>query len=87
MGAGKYAGIIQRQLKQHKINFEGFVVSNNQNADKTYFDKPVWKFNDFPLDTKDVGIIIGINPIIWNEILDTLKETGFKNYICPFLLE
>lgn len=39
MGVGKYAGIVAKQLEYHGIDFEGFVVSNNQETRKEYFGK------------------------------------------------
>lgn len=87
MGAGKYAGIIAQRLEYHGLPFEGFVISNNQPAKKTYLGKPVLKFREFFFDIEDIGIIIGINPVLWQEIESTLIEEKISNYICPFLLE
>lgn len=84
MGAGKYANIIAKKLEFHGIDFHGFIVSNNQNKPKEYLQKPVWKFEDINLENS--GIIIGINPVIWNEITDALQKKEEVNYICPFLL-
>ena len=50
-----------------------------------YLGKRVWKFESIPYELKKVGIIIGINPIIWNQIIDSLNKAGANNYICPFL--
>ncbi len=84
MGAGKYASIVSRKLKYRGIQFEGFVVSNNQYKPEVYLQKPVWKLRD--INTKNSGIIIGINPSIWDEIVDNLQRKKGINYLCPFLL-
>ena len=84
MGAGEYASIVAKQLKYWKIDFEGFVVSNNQDAQKNYMNKPVWKFDEIPYDIKKIGVLIGINPIIWDQIMISIDEVGVDNYICPF---
>ena len=85
MGAGKYASIIARQLSYHEIPFEGFVVSNSESGVDYYLDRPVWKFETLPFDLKKIGIIIGINPIIWDQILNSLNDAKVTNYTCPFL--
>lgn len=86
MGAGRYAGIIAKQIKNSGFDYEGFVVSNNQKAEKEYLGKPVWKFRELKFDKENVGIIVGINPTIWVQIMDALKNFNPENYICPFLL-
>lgn len=50
-------------------------------------NKPVWSMSAVPFNKSDVGIIIAINPIIWNQLVDVLEKNEFANYICPFLLE
>ena len=84
MGTGKYAGIIARQLDNKGVVFEGFVVSNNQEVEESYMNKPVWKWEMMPHDKKRTGILVGINPIIWEEIISSLNEAEIRNYICPF---
>ena len=87
MGAGRYAGILAKQLKYQGIDFEGFVVSNNHETIKRYMEKPVWKMKELLNHKNEIGIIIGINPIKWDEIMYTCEEAGVKNYMCPFLFE
>ena len=87
MGAGKYAGIIAKQLRNNNIEFEGFVISNNKDNPQIYLGKPVWKLKNISFELKDIGIIIGINPIIWDQIIDSLRSVNIYNYICPFLLD
>lgn len=86
MGAGRYAGILARQLNSNGIDFEGFVVSDNQQERAFYLGKKVWKFKEIQTDLNNIGIIIGINPVIWDQIKDSLKNMDVENYICPFLL-
>lgn len=87
MGTGVYAGILARQLLCQNIEYEGFVVSDNQQVADLYLEKPVWRLSDIPFDLKETGIFIGINPIIWDQIIDSLNEVGIENYICPFILD
>ena len=85
MGAGRYAGIVARQLEYHKIPFEGFVVSHNRILQRYYMKKPVWELKKMPIEIYNVGIIVGINPVCWSEIVDALENAGASEYICPFL--
>lgn len=87
MGAGKYAGIIAKQLKKNNIDFEGFVVSNDQQSSQYYMDKPVWKLKEIAFGLENIGIIIGINPTIWEQIQESLYCLDEENYMCPFLLD
>lgn len=90
MGAGKYAKIIAKQFYFNNINFEGYVISNNQKSVESVeyiYKKPVWKFKHLPYEINNIGIVIGINPVIWNEIIDQLEHVHAKNYICPFMLK
>lgn len=85
MGAGTYAGILAQQLENHGYKFEGFAVSDDQQIAGNYMEKPVWKLSELPFGLEDTGVLVGINPSIWDEILFSLKQCGVENYICPFL--
>lgn len=87
MGAGRYAGIVAKQLHNNEIDFEGFVISDNQENKGEYFGKKVLKFKDLPNNKGDIGIIVAINPEIWAEIVDILEENNVSNFICPFLMQ
>lgn len=86
MGAGKYAGIMAKKLHSKGITFEGFVISDDQQSEHNYLGKAVWKLSLLPFDLVNTGIIIAINPSIWEEIICSLMQAGAENYICPFLL-
>lgn len=87
MGAGKYAGILAAQFERHMIPFEGFLISKGQQSMQSYMGKPVWELNGVSHDVKDVGVVIGINPVNWWDIVDSLWEANISNFICPFLLK
>lgn len=84
MGAGRYAGIVAEQLNSNGIKFEAFVVSDDQETNGCYLEKPVWKLSQMPFDVKDVGVVVGINPIMWEEVYFSLCNKGIENYITPF---
>lgn len=85
LGAGKYASILAKQMQYNNIYFDGFAVSDNQNIEMYKQKKPIWRLGELPFEKDSLGIIIGINPVIWHEIIDTLEKEQVKDYICPFL--
>ena len=86
-GAGDYARRMARQLKNNHVYFDGFAVSGSGDEKQEYFGKPVWKLKDISFRKKSTGIIVAINPIIWNQIYDSLEEDKITEYICPFLFK
>jgi len=86
MGTGKFAEMLSRQLYNHQINYDGYIVSQKEGRDY-FWDKPIWEVDDIPFEKKEVGVIIAINPIIWSEIYDTLWQSGYRKYICPYLFD
>ncbi len=86
-GAGNYAAKIVKQLKKKSVNFQGFVVSNIGYNRKVYFGKSVWNFDNIPFKSSEMSIIVAINPIMWNQLLDTLQENHITDFICPFLFQ
>lgn len=85
MGAGKYASVLSNQIRNNGKDFEGFVVSSNQNAESSHMGKKVYKIDEIPY--KEVGILVGINALIWDEIESTLLTHQIKNYFCPYLFD
>lgn len=85
-GAGVYATILAKQMEYNHINFDGFVVSDNQNIEKYKQEKDIYKLRDLPYDKREVGVIVGVNPYIWHEVIQTLEIAEITSYICPFLL-
>lgn len=85
MGAGAYADIITECLYKNGVSFEGYVVSK-KGGKKRHNKKPIWDITDIPFQKKDVGVIVGIKPVIMDEIMSILKKEIIDNWYCPFLL-
>jgi hypothetical protein len=61
----------------------GYVLSNNQNINKA---EGLEVFHLSELSTKkNCGVIVGINPVKWYELEDSLELNNIQNYYCPFL--
>lgn len=86
MGTGKYGGILAKQLKNNGIEYDGFVVSDDQQTEGTFMGKKVWKLNEIPFDKEKVGNLVGINPTIWYQIKKVLDDANCLNYCCPFII-
>lgn len=87
MGKGRYSEKIVKQFKANGIDFKGFAVSNKVEGEDWFKGKPVWNLSELPFSRKEVGVIVAINPINWDDILRSLDKAGIKHYICPFFLE
>lgn len=87
LGAGDYAQRVERQLRNNQVCFDGFAVSGSGDEKQEYLGKPVWRLRDIPFAKKKTGIIVAINPIIWNQIFDSLEADKITEYLCPFLFK
>lgn len=83
-GAGDYACRLAKQLDKHHVLYDGFLVSDWKGDGRMYLNKPIWHLSKIPFRKEETGIIIAINPIIWNQIVDSLEKYGVADYICPF---
>ncbi len=84
MGAGKYAAVIAKKLDKYHIDYQGFVVSDNQKCAGLYLGKEVWKFNELTSELENAALVVGINPCIWSQIDRQLEEAKINSYCCPF---
>lgn len=86
MGAGNYAKILAEQFLHNGIEYGGFVVSNKKEGEDDYLEKSVWQLSELPYNRESTGIVIGINPVDWSDIKNSLICANISNYYCPFLL-
>lgn len=84
-GAGDYASRLTLQLDNHGISFDGYAVSEWKKARREYLGRPVWHLSEIPFKKDETGVIIAIDPIIWNQLLDCLEKYNITDYMCPFL--
>lgn len=87
MGAGRYAAILAEQFSHNKIEFQGFAVSHKEEGKDTYLGKPVWSLSELPFEAEKVGVVVGIRPIDWEDIIVSLQRANIINYYWPFLLD
>lgn len=85
MGAGNYAAILAEQFSYNHITYHGFAVSQKKENEELYFGKPIWNLFSLPYDKEKTGVVIGINPVDWNDIKNSLACAKIVNYYCPFL--
>ena len=86
-GAGNFAGVLAEKFTFNGIQFEGFIVSDNQAAPDSYLGKKVWKICELPFNKEDTGVAIAVRKELKEEILKSLQDNGIKNYIYPFEIE
>ena len=75
-GAGDIGGRISRWLHFNGIDFEGYVVSD-QNGSTTKYGKKIYDIKEIVI--KDyIGIIVAVSEKYKNEIIDVLSAYGFN---------
>lgn len=83
-GAGDYAKKIANQLKKNGIFFEAFLVSDLKK--EWYMERPVFHL-DNKYNSDNIGIIVGISPLKYSNIKQSLEQYKIENYICPFEID
>ena len=83
-GAGIYGKLIAEQFNNNSIEFEGFVISDNQVNVERYQGKKVWKISELPYKISEIGIVIAIRAQIKEEVLMAIYNSGIERYIYPF---
>lgn len=91
MGAGRYGKKLAQKFIKNEIDFDGFVVSNNQLQQTSICcGKKVYKFSEIVEKSNDFGVVIGIDGQHWSD-WDDLKalviEQGADSYFNPFVVE
>lgn len=83
MGCGKMAKELYELLCVMEIAVEGFVVSNDQTAILEYKGKKVQKLSQIVGESSELGILVGIQLNLKDEVILSLKQNGIKNYYWP----
>lgn len=83
-GAGAYGKLVATQLQNNNIEFDGFIVSDNQSCEEVYESKKVWKISELLFKKKEMGVVIAVGSNLVTEILTTLQDNAIENYIYPF---
>lgn len=85
MGTGNYADKLSNQLEINHIDFCGYGVSKLDKC-REFRGKRVWQLDQIHKELSDVGVIVAIKPLNWNELTAALENAGINNYYCPFKL-
>lgn len=84
-GAGNYGRLLAEQLHNNGIEYEGFIVSDEQNTDGAVLGKSVWRISELPYAKEEIGIIAAVGPRLKEEVLTAIHMAGgIQNYIYPF---
>lgn len=95
-GTGYYAGLLAEKILQRGWDFKGFLLSDGQPDIGSYKGKKVQKISELYVKKKtesgsidkiwnDTNIVVAVNPVIWEEIRQTLSSLQIKNWI--YMLE
>lgn len=84
MGTGVFSKYLIHTLKNNNIDFDGYVVSNDQQlAMNTRNGKKIWKLCEYPYGYSNTLILVGIKQNIEEEIVKSLKDNLCENYMMP----
>ena len=83
-GAGAYGEKIAEQFNNNGIEFEGFVISDNQDKVERYQGKKVWKISELPYKKSEIGIVVAVRVKLKEEIIMAIYNSGIERYIYPF---
>ncbi len=86
-GAGVYGKLMEKQLRNNNIEFDGFVVSDNQKSEEINEGKKVWRFSELQLKKNETGMVLAVGANLVTEILTVLQNSAIENYICPFSID
>lgn len=79
-GAGKVGAKCYQMMMFEKKNLRGFIVSVKKDNQKEYLGLPIFTLNEIE-KKENVGIVITVGEDYKDEIVEKLKDYGFKNYI------
>lgn len=85
MGTGEYAEQLVALLEKLKIDFDGFVVSNDQSVTQEFFGKKIYHLCEVADCAKEIGIMVAIKKNIKHIIEASLESNGITHYIWPLL--
>lgn len=83
-GAGKIGTSYYNYLKD-SYQIEGFIITQKEGEKDFYMGIPVYEIEDFPFDSNEVQIIIGVGDNTQDEVVRTLNRKGYRNIIFPSL--
>lgn len=87
MGAGNYAAKLAEQFSYNHIEYDGFIVSQRKENEGWYLGKPVWNLTGLPYGKESIGVVVGIKPVDWENVINSLDYARISNYYWPFLLD
>lgn len=83
-GTSRLALLCKKQLEYAGLEFEGFVVSDNQIKDDSIDGKPVFYISELKPDALDIGFVLAIQPVNVEVIENILLSYHFCKYCKPY---
>ena len=83
-GCGEYAGYLRKMLDTNMIDFEGYLISDNQDTIDPIDGKSVWRLFECPYELDKSLIIIGVGPKIGSIVKKNLAKQRIGGIISPF---
>ncbi|WP_217596223.1 rhamnan synthesis F family protein [Cohnella sp. GbtcB17] len=80
-GAGEYAGYVSDILRDQKIDYIGFIITDGRQKPASYRSHPVYYLSEIEATKPDVGVILGVDRRNRNEVEPLLSAKGMTNIL------
>ncbi|MCI8454954.1 MAG: hypothetical protein HFE84_10130 [Lachnospiraceae bacterium] len=78
-GTGSYAAILTDILRNLKVDWQGYVVSEGHRTKNRWKGRPVCLLSEIEKERREVGLILALDKIHQAEVLPALREKDFTN--------
>lgn len=79
MGAGLWGQKLAKKFIQNGLEFDGFVVSDEQHHPQEILEKKVQELSDIPF-CEEIGIIVAVQIDLYHQLIESLCEKNIKSY-------
>lgn len=81
-GAGVHGKRCCEILKALDVPVQAFVVTNKAENEEEILGVPVIGLKEFKEKKKNIGVVVALKPQFRDEVVETLKDKGYKNLTC-----
>lgn len=78
-GAGTYGKKCHKVLKNHYVQIEGFVISDDKKFQEEWDGMPVYSLSELRGDPEQCGFVLALNSGNLRAVIPLLEERGYKN--------
>lgn len=84
-GTGKLSEYVIEIMRRNRLNYDGFVVSDDQNPSTVFEGYPIYKLSNLRCDVNKIVFFLAVNEDNKKEIVNNLKKAGYRKFYWPEL--